>query len=151
MRQAAKGEGGALARGGEGPTLLSSKSIWVAGAAILGSLGYSMLGSPKGAAGNWLHSAAPGVATLAGSYLGGYVIGWGARRALKITASVSAVALGGIGLIAYLGLDGSAAQAFVNASSGVLKSLVNRVGVEYEKKKDSDDVKLIVWGRRAED
>jgi uncharacterized membrane protein (Fun14 family) len=56
--------------------------------------------------------------TLTGSYLGAFLIGWGARRALRTTAIIAAVALLLIGLLTKFGLDGSAIEQWIHASVG---------------------------------
>lgn len=78
-----------------------------------------MLAEPgAGSALSWLQQYAPAVATLAASFLGGYLTGWGAKRTLKITAIVAAVAIAVIGLLDKFGVDASGAEAWIQSSVG---------------------------------
>jgi uncharacterized membrane protein (Fun14 family) len=96
----------------------TSKSVLGAGAALLGSGGLLLATPDQGSAASWFQQYAPAITTLAASYLGGYFIGWGTRRTLRVTAIVAAVAIGLIGLLAKFGIDVSAVQSWINASVG---------------------------------
>ena len=98
----------------------TSKSVLGAGAALLGSGGLWMADPEQGSAASRLQQYAPAATTLAASFLGGYFIGWGAKRTLRITAIVAAVALGLIGLLAKFGIDASVVESWINASVGWL-------------------------------
>jgi len=96
----------------------TSKSVLGAGAALLGS-GSLLLATPdQGTAASWLQQYAPATTTLAASFLGGYFIGWGAKRTLRVTVIVAAVAIGLVGLLAKFGVDASAVESWINASVG---------------------------------
>jgi uncharacterized membrane protein (Fun14 family) len=97
---------------------LTSKSFLLAGAALMGS-GSLWLSTPEqGSTAAWLATYAPAAMTLAGSYLGGFLIGWGARRALRTTAIIAGAAILLIGLLTKFGLDGSAIEQWLHASVG---------------------------------
>ena len=81
--------------GGRSP--LTAKSVLIAGALFIGSLGYWITGADKATAASWLQAAAPGTMAVTGSYLGGFFIGWGARRTIKITSIVAGIVLAVIG------------------------------------------------------
>ena len=55
--------------------------------------------------------------TIAGSYLGGFFIGWGARRAIKLTSIITGISLAVIGLFVSWDWDGAAVQSWVNSAS----------------------------------
>jgi uncharacterized membrane protein (Fun14 family) len=61
---------------------------------------------------------APAAMTLAGSFFGGYFIGWGVKRSLRVTTVVAAVAIGLVGLPVKFGVDASAVESWVHASVG---------------------------------
>ena len=96
----------------------TSKSVLGAGAALLGSGGLWMANPEQGSAASWLQQFAPATTTLAASFLGGYFVGWGAKRTLRVTAVVAAVALALVGLLAKFGIDASAVESWINASVG---------------------------------
>jgi uncharacterized membrane protein (Fun14 family) len=96
----------------------TSKSVLGAGAALLGSGGLLLATPDQGSAASWLQQYAPATTTLAASFLGGYFIGWGAKRTLRVTAIVAGVALGLIGLLAKFGIDASAVESWISASVG---------------------------------
>ena len=96
----------------------TSKSVLGAGAALLGSGGLLLATPDPGSAASWLQQFTPATTTLAASFLGGYFIGWGAKRTLKVTAIVAAVAIGLIGLMTKFGLDVSVVQSWISASVG---------------------------------
>jgi uncharacterized membrane protein (Fun14 family) len=101
----------------EGRSPFTAKTVLLAGSLFIGSLYYWIAGSDKAAAASWLQSAAPGTMALTGSYLGGFFIGWGARRALKITSIIAAGAMAVIALLVSWGMDGATAQSWVNSST----------------------------------
>jgi len=106
-------------RGGrrEGRSPFSAKSVLLAGGLFIGALGYSTIGSAKGADASWLQSLAPGALVVTGSYLGGFFIGWGARRALKLTSIITGLAIAATGALVWLGWDTSAVQSWLNSTS----------------------------------
>jgi len=97
---------------------LTSKAFLGAGAALAGSGGLVMTGPDAGSAAAWLQPYAPAAATLSASFLGGYLIGWGAKRTLRVTAIVAAVAIAVIGLLAKFGVDAGGAEAWIQSSVG---------------------------------
>ena len=101
----------------EGRSPFSAKSVLFAGGLFVGALGYSTVASGEGSDPSWLQSVAPGTMALSGSYLGGFLVGWEARRALKMTALITGLAIAATGLLAWLGLDASAVQAWLNSMS----------------------------------
>ena len=101
-------------RGGRSP--FTAKSFLLAAAAFLGAGGLWLAAPEKGSITSWVQPYAPAVVTLAGSFLGGFLVGWGARRALTVTALVAGVAMALLGLAAYFGMDGAAAEQWVNSS-----------------------------------
>jgi uncharacterized membrane protein (Fun14 family) len=96
----------------------TSKSVLGAGATLLGSGGLWLANPEQGTAAAWVQQYAPAATTLAASFLGGYFIGWGAKRTLRVTAIVAAVAIGLIGLLAKFGIDASAVESWITASVG---------------------------------
>ena len=100
------------------PSPLTSKSFLLAGAALMGAGGLLLSTPEKGSTATWLSTYAPATITLAGSYLGGFLIGWGARRALRATAMIAGVAILLIGLLTKVGLDGTAIEPWLHASVG---------------------------------
>jgi uncharacterized membrane protein (Fun14 family) len=99
---------------------LTSKTFLGSAAAFLGSGGFMLTSQDAGSTGAWLQQFAPAATTLAGSLLGGFLIGWAAKRALRTTIIVAVVVLGVVGLLANVGLDVSAVDAWVNTSVGWL-------------------------------
>jgi len=88
-------------------------------AALMGVGGWQWLtGDSQRGPVSFLMPYLPVLMTAGASYLGGFLIGWGARKTLRITAVASAVALALIGLLVHLGVDGSAAEHWVSASAG---------------------------------
>jgi uncharacterized membrane protein (Fun14 family) len=113
-----KAEGGSpllsLFRRGKSP--LGAKSVLTAAGLFLVS-GFAWLTGPSGEdALSWMTPYAPAVFSTSGSYLGGFLIGWFLRRALKVTAIVAGIVVAAVGLFAALGWDGSVVQNWVNAS-----------------------------------
>ena len=96
----------------------TSKSMLVAGATLLGSGGLLLATPDQGSAASWFQQYAPAIMTLAASFLGGYFLGWGAKRTLRVTTIVAAVAIGLIGLLAKFGIDASAVESWINATAG---------------------------------
>lgn len=101
----------------EGRSPFSAKSVLLAGGLFIGALGYSTIGSGKGADASWLQSLAPGTLVVSGSYLGGFFIGWGARRALKLTSIITGLAIAATGALVWLGWDTFAVQSWLNSTS----------------------------------
>ena len=50
-------------------------------------------GTSNNALAAWLQGQAPAVMAIAGSYLGGLFIGWGARRTIKLTSIIACIAM----------------------------------------------------------
>jgi uncharacterized membrane protein (Fun14 family) len=100
-----------------GRSPFTAKSVLLAAGLFIGALGYWITGADKNAASTWLQAAAPGTMAVTGSYLGGFFIGWGARRTIKVTSIVAGIVLAVIGLFISWGWDGSAAQSWVNSAS----------------------------------
>jgi len=96
----------------------TGKSVLVSLALFIGS-GIAWFAHPdKGSILAGLKPAAPATMSLAGSYLAGYLVGWGARRTVKLTSVITGIAVAVIGLFAFLGWDSSGAESWVNAASG---------------------------------
>lgn len=102
-------------RGGRSP--FTAKSVLLAGALFIGALGYWIAGADKNAAASWLQTIAPGTMAVSGSYLGGFFVGWGARRTIKMTSIVTGIVLAAVGLFVSWGWDGTTAQSWVNSTS----------------------------------
>ena len=100
------------------PSPLTSKSFLLTGVAFMGAGGLWLSTPEKGSTAAWLSTYAPASMTLAGSYLGGFLIGWGARRALRTTAIIAGAAILLIGLLTKLGLHGSGIESWLHASVG---------------------------------
>jgi uncharacterized membrane protein (Fun14 family) len=113
-------------RAGRSP--FTAKSVLLAGALFISALGYWITGANKDAAASWLQAAAPGTMAVTGSYLGGFFIGWGARRTIKITSIVAGIVLAVIGLFVSWGWDGSTAQSLVNSTTAWLGENVEGAG-----------------------
>lgn len=96
---------------------LSAKSVLLAGGLFIGALGSMTVGSGKGANASWWQSLAPETLTVTGSYLAGFFIGWGARRAIRLTSIITGLAVAAVGLVVYLGWDASAVQSWLNSTS----------------------------------
>lgn len=101
----------------EGRSPLSAKSVVIAGGLFVCAFGISMLGSEKSADASWFQSLAPGTVVVTGSYLAGFLIGWGVRRAIKLTTMITGIAVAAIGLLVWLGWDVSAVQSWLNSTS----------------------------------
>jgi hypothetical protein len=111
-----------------GRSPFTAKSVLLAGALFLGA-GYVTVAEPgKESVLSGLQALGPGTMALTGSFLGGYFIGWGARRTVKLTAMIAAAVAGFIGLTAYLGWDGSQLQQGVNAGVGWLGENIEGAG-----------------------
>jgi uncharacterized membrane protein (Fun14 family) len=95
----------------------TAKSVLLAGGFFLGALGFSTVGSGKGTDASWLQSLAPGTLTITGSYLAGFFIGWGARRAIKLTSIITGLAVAATGAFVWLGWDMSTLQSWLNSTS----------------------------------
>ena len=96
----------------------TAKSVVVAAGFFIGS-GIAWLTHPQeGSILAALKPGAPATMSIAGSYLAGYFVGWGARRTIKLTAVITGIALAVIGLVASLGWDSTAAESWVNSAFG---------------------------------
>jgi len=113
-------------RAGRSP--FTAKSVLLAGALFISALGYWITGADKDAAASWLQAAAPGTMAVTGSYLGGFFMGWGARRTIKITSIVAGIVLAVIGLFVSWGWDGSTAQSLLNSTTAWLGENVEGAG-----------------------
>ena len=96
---------------------LSAKSVLIAGGLFVVAFGGSMVGAGKGADASWLRSLTPGTLVVTGSYLAGFFIGWGARRAIKLTTMITGAAVAATGLLVWLGWDVSAIESWLNSTS----------------------------------
>ena len=115
-------------RFGKGRSPLSAKSVWLAAALLIGSGGTLVSGPADSKLASLLQSQAPAVMTVAGSYLGGFFIGWGARRTIKLTSIISGIVLAIIGLLVSWGWDGAAVQSWVNSTSTWLGESIEGAG-----------------------
>ncbi len=106
----------------------TAKSVLFAGALFIAAIGYWVLGSGKDSATSWLQAASPATMAITGSYLGGYFIGWGARRTIKITSIVAGILLAAIALFVSWGWDGSTAQSWVNSASAWIGESIEGAG-----------------------
>ena len=106
----------------------SAKSVWLASGLFLGAGGTLLAGPAEGTIASWAQGLAPNVMTIAGSYLGGFFIGWGARRTIKLTSIITGAALAVIGLFVSWGWDGSTVQAWVNSASAWVGENVEGAG-----------------------
>jgi uncharacterized membrane protein (Fun14 family) len=113
-------------RGGRSP--LTAKSVLLAAGLFIGALGYWITGADKTTAASWLQAAAPGTMAVTGSYLGGFFIGWGARRTIKMTSIVAGIVLAVIGLFVSWGWDGSTVQSWVNSGTAWIGQSVEGAG-----------------------
>jgi uncharacterized membrane protein (Fun14 family) len=117
-------------RFGKGRSPLSAKSVWLAAALLIGSGGAMVSGPADSKLASLLQSQAPVVMTVAGSYLGGFFIGWGARRTIKLTSIISGIVLAIIGLLVSWGWDGAVVQSWVNSTSTWLGESIEGAGRE---------------------
>jgi uncharacterized membrane protein (Fun14 family) len=101
----------------KGRSPFGARSVWVAGALFLGALASWVTGAGKGPEPSWLQTAAPGTMAVTGSYLGGFFIGWGARRTIKITSMITGIAVAALGVGVWLGWDTSVMQSWLNSAS----------------------------------
>jgi uncharacterized membrane protein (Fun14 family) len=100
------------------PPPWTAKSV-LAVAALTAFGGWQWLtGDTQGGALSFLSPYLPGLMIAGGSYIAGYCVGWGARRAVKTTAIVAGVALALVGLLVHFGVDGSAVEHWISASAG---------------------------------
>jgi uncharacterized membrane protein (Fun14 family) len=112
----------------KGRSPFSAKSVWAAISLLVGGGGAMAAGPPDNALAAWLQGQAPAVMTIAGSYLGGFFIGWGARRTIKLTSIIAGIALALIGLFVSWGWDGSAVQSWVNSTSAWVGESIEGAG-----------------------
>jgi uncharacterized membrane protein (Fun14 family) len=115
-----------LLRKGRSP--FSAKSVWLAAGLFIGGAGATMSGPAEGTIASWFHSLSASVMTLAGSYLAGFFIGWGARRTIKLTSIIAGIALAVTGLFVSWGWDGSMLQSWVNSASAWVGESVEGAG-----------------------
>lgn len=70
-----------------------------------------VVAAPKG---DWdFHRPVPGYVRVSVSYIGGFMIGWVLRRAIKVAVALAAVAITVVGIGKYAGWDTTRAQATV--------------------------------------
>ena len=100
-----------------GRSPFTAKSVWLAAGLCIGAGSTMASGPAEGAIASWFQGQAPSVMTVAGSYIGGFFIGWGARRTLKVTSIITGVVLAVIGLFASWGWDTSAVQSWIDSGS----------------------------------
>ena len=112
----------------EGRSPFSAKSVLLAGGIFIGAFGIMTTGSGKGAVASWLQSMAPGTMAVAGSYLGGFFVGWGARRTIKLTSIITGLAVAATGLLVWLGWDASTVQSWLNSASAVAGEKIEGAG-----------------------
>ena len=115
-----------LLRKGRSP--LSAKSVWLAISLFIGGGGAMVSGPSSSTLASWFQGQAPAVMTIAGSYLGGFFIGWGARRAIKLTSIITGISLAVIGLFVSWGWDGTAVQSWVNSASAWVGESIEGAG-----------------------
>ena len=115
-------------RFGKGRSPLGAKSVWLAAALLIGSGGALVSGPADSKLASLLQSQAPAVMTVAGSYLAGFFIGWGARRTIKLTSIISGIVLAIIGLFVSWGWDGAELQSWVNSTSTWLGESIEGAG-----------------------
>jgi uncharacterized membrane protein (Fun14 family) len=100
------------------PPPWTAKSV-VAVAALMGVGGWQWLaGDSQQGTLSFLAPYLPVLMTAGASYIGGYLIGWGARKTIKVTAVVAAIALALIGLLVHFGLTGSSAEHWISGATG---------------------------------
>jgi uncharacterized membrane protein (Fun14 family) len=95
----------------------SATSVLLAGSLFVAALGVSTVKSGNSAETSWLQSLVPGTLTITGSYLVGFFIGWGARRAIKTTSIFTGLAIAATGTMMWLGWDSSAVQSWLYSTS----------------------------------
>jgi uncharacterized membrane protein (Fun14 family) len=117
---------GELLRKGRSP--FSARSVWLAAGLFIGGAGAMLSGPTTGTIASWFHSLSASVMPLAGSYLAGFFIGWGARRTIKLTSIIAGIALAVIGLFVSWGWEGSMAQSWVNSASAWVGESVEGAG-----------------------
>ena len=113
---------------GKGRSPLGAKSVGLAAALLRGSGGALVSGPADSKLASLFQSQAPAVMTVAGSYLGGFFIGWGARRTIKLTSIISGIVLAIIGLLVSWGWDGAEVQSWVNSTSTWLGESIEGAG-----------------------
>lgn len=86
----------------------TAKSFLAAGATMVGGLA------------SWIGNfTSPAVAQMAGSYLGGFLIGWAFRRFLRMAAMLAAIVLAGVAVLkttGWLNLDWASIEAQLSQS-----------------------------------
>jgi uncharacterized membrane protein (Fun14 family) len=70
-------------------------------------------GFDKDTSASWLQAASPATMAITGSYLGGFFIGWGARRTIKITSIVAGILLAVVSFHYYHTLARQVLMAFL--------------------------------------
>src|SRR5574342_686915 len=92
----------------------NAKSFMTAGAAMIGGLA------------SWIGNyTSPAVAQMAGSYLGGFLIGWAFRRFLKLAVVIVGFTLACIGALkttGWIDLDWTSIEGLKNLLTGFLPS-----------------------------
>jgi uncharacterized membrane protein (Fun14 family) len=110
------------------PSPFTAKSVWAATGLCVGA-GSAMVSEPSGSAiVSWLQGHAPAVMGVAGSYLGGFFAGWGARKTIKITSMVTVISLAAVGLLVSWGWDGAGMQSWINLGSAWVGESVEGAG-----------------------
>ena len=107
--------GAAAATIGERPpwrskTVLAALLATLVGVGIWIAQGRATVDSSGAGGGFDFHRPLPAWVDFCASYVGGFFIGWGFRRFLKITAMVAAALVGLLALAKYVGMDGAPAE-----------------------------------------
>ena len=131
--------GAAAATVGDRPPWRSKTVLLALLATLIGfgfwiSQGRMPEGSNETDSGFDFHRPFPGWVNFCASYVGGFVIGWGFRRFVKITAVAAAAVIGLLALAKYVGLDSAPASesvqhgvAWVNQEAGTAKQFLTRL------------------------
>lgn len=95
-----------------------SKMFLVSAAGFLGSTGLWMTDPGHGTLLSLLQPYAPATMALAGSFTGGFLVGWFARRTFGKTIFITGLVIAAIGLLIKFGVGGSSLEGWAHASVG---------------------------------
>lgn len=95
-----------------------SKMFLVSAAGFLGSTGLWMTDPGHGSLLSLLQPYAPATMALAGSFTGGFLVGWFARRTFGKTIFITGLVIAAIGLLIKFGVGGSSLEGWAHASVG---------------------------------
>jgi len=95
-----------------------SKMFLLSAAGFLGAIGLWMTDPGQGSLLSLLQPYAPAIMALAGSFTGGFLVGWFARRTFGKTIFITGLVIAAIGLLIKFGVGGSALEDWVHASVG---------------------------------